>query len=93
MKIIKHNGVRLRLYADYNAPPRDPDAFSPATVEELSEIVAEAEKGYVTGSTEWGRNAQDADEAGARWAIQLLSEGRKPFIAQDEDGYYFAVKV
>lgn len=90
--IVNRDGRWLQLFCVYSALPREAP-FEPMALEELGAIISKVAGGYVDGSTEWGRQAQDTDEAGARWAARRCELGAFVFAAQDEDGYYFAVEV
>ena len=76
---------------NYNAPPSE-KRFRPADLNELREIqrdIEESEKSAL--ATEWSQSAWTTDIQGVSLAIAQAESGRDVLIAQDEDGYYFAV--
>jgi hypothetical protein len=75
---------------EYRSVPPD-EAFSPRTLDELNEILEAIYATEMTATTPAARAGFDLDCAMAEGAIQLASDGATVLVAQDEDGWYFAV--
>lgn len=76
----------LEMLTSYNSAPVT--RFQPVTRARLNEIAKDINDPATerTAATEWSRN----DQTGVASALALLSRGYVIFVAQDEDGWYFA---
>jgi hypothetical protein len=80
---------RLRMLVGYGAPPEDRH-FREIGPKDLAIILTEIRESEKTATTDWAKDAWDTDMEAATRAANLLNEGKRVFVAQDEDGYYFA---
>lgn len=84
--------VRYETLTDYqSAPSADKFAIPDiATLESISADINEHES--TSTATEWSRSSWECDREACTSALALARAGQKVFVAQDEDGYYFATE-
>ena len=82
----------MKNVTEYNAAPEF-DKFREVDAAELAEIIREIRASEHTATTEWSRDGWETDIAASTRAAELMDEvGHRVFVAQDEDGYYFATE-
>lgn len=82
----------LSLFTDYAAAPAA-SAFHTADATELEEVsqqINDSEQSSL--QTEWARAAWELDRECCNRAQELIHAGHTVFVAQDEDGFYFATE-
>ncbi len=81
----------MQYLTNYTAPPAR-DAFKPADMKRLVEIATEiANASRSALQTEWSAAAWRTDDECVGRAIGAINAGQSVLVAQDEDGWYFAV--
>lgn len=90
---IESAKVRYEMLTDYqSAPPAD--RFGVSDIAALEAISADINGHESTShATAWSRAAWECDHEACTKALALARAGRKVFVAQDEDGYYFATEL
>ena len=82
----------MKNVTEYTAAP-DADKFREVDAAELAEIIREIRASEHTATTEWARDGWETDIAASTRAAELMDDfGHRVFVAQDEDGYYFATE-
>ena len=82
----------MKNVTEYTAAP-DADKFREVDAAELVEIIREIRDSEHTATTEWARDGWETDIAASTRAAELMDDlGHRVFVAQDEDGYYFATE-
>lgn len=77
----------------YTAAPDD-SCFRAVSIADLEEILALIDDSERSSSdTEWATAAYECDREACTKALELARAGQTVFIAQDDDGYYFAIEV
>ena len=80
----------MKNVTEYTAAPEF-DKFREVDAAELAEIIREIRDSEHTATTEWARDGWETDIAASTRAAELM-DGHRVFVAQDEDGYYFATE-
>ena len=80
----------MKNVTEYNAAPEF-DKFREVDAAELAEIIREIRDSEHTATTEWARDGWETDIAASTRAAELM-DGHRVFVAQDEEGYYFATE-
>lgn len=84
---------KLSHLTDYRAAP-EADSFRAASIAELQAISQEIDESeHASLATKWAESAWECDRECCTKALELAHAGRTVFIAQDDDGYYFATEV
>lgn len=82
----------MKNVTEYTAAPEF-DKFREVDAAELAEIIREIRDSEHTATTEWARDGWETDIAASTRAAELMDDfGHRVFVAQDEDGYYFATE-
>jgi formylmethanofuran dehydrogenase subunit E len=83
----------MKNVTEYSAAP-DTSKFREIDTIELAEIIREIRSSEDSAmATEWSRDAWQTDIDAATRAAELMDAfGHRVFVAQDEDGYYFATE-
>ena len=77
---------------DYRSAP-DATKFREIDSAELAEIIREIRISEHTATTDWAQDAWNTDIGAATRAAELMDAlGHRVFVAQDDDGYYFATE-
>lgn len=83
----------MKNVREYNAAP-DASKFHEVDAAALAEIIREIRSLEHTATTEWARDGWETDiDASTRAAELMDSFGHRVYVAQDEDGYYFATEL
>ena len=82
----------MKNVTEYNAAPEF-DKFREVDAAELAEIIRDIRASEHTATTEWARDGWETDIAASNRAAELMDDfGHRVFVAQDEDGSYFATE-
>jgi hypothetical protein len=82
----------MKNVTEYTAAP-DADKFREVDAAELGEIINEIRCLEHTATTDWSRDGWETDiDASTRAAELMDAFAHRVFVAQDEDGYYFATE-
>jgi hypothetical protein len=83
----------MKNVTEYNATP-DIDKFHEVDARGLAEIIHEIRLSEHTTTTDWARSGWELDIDAATRAAELMDAfGHRVFVAQDDDGYYFATEA
>lgn len=86
------NYSKMKNVREYNAAP-DASKFHEVDAAELAEIINEIRSLEHTATTDGARANWETDIDAATEAAELMDAfGHRVYVAQDEDGYYFATK-
>jgi hypothetical protein len=86
--------IKIDSIMHYSAAP-DASEFQTADLARLNEIRDELNDPGTSRSarvTEWSQRAYDTDCEACMKAIALARSGKQIYVAQDDDGYYFATR-
>jgi hypothetical protein len=83
----------MKNVKEYNAAP-DASKFREVDSSDLAEIIREIRSSEDSAmANDWSRDAWQTDIDAATRAAELMDAfGHRVFVAQDEDGYYFATE-